>query len=86
MKKLTSLQIAEIIDGMSFKQAIEYCENELCAKRDPMGDDKIARFYYDGADNFYAFMFFASIDRKPYFTFATRPKFNFNHQIISYVS
>lgn len=85
-QQLTSAQIATTIDGMTYTAAIEYCEKELGAKRDPMGDSKIARFYYDGADNFHAFMFFASIDRKPYFHFATRPKFNFNHQIISYVS
>lgn len=86
MKILTSIQLANKIEGMNYQQAIEFCEKELNARRDSMGEDKIARFYYDGADDFYAFMFFASIDRKPYFTFATRPKFNFNHQIISYVS
>ena len=81
---LTSTQLANKIDGMNYEAAIKFCES-LGAKRDPMGDDKIARFYFDGADNFHAFMFFASVDHKPYFSKATRPKFNFNHQIISYV-
>lgn len=82
--QLTSLQIANAIDGMNYDAAIQYCES-FGAKRDPMGDNAIARFYYNGADDFYAFMFFKSVDYKPLLTRATRPKFNFNHQIISYI-
>lgn len=76
---LTSIQLANKIEGMNYNQAIAYCENELGAKRDPMGCDAIGRFYYDGADNFYAFCFFQSIDHTPILTKATRPKFNFNY-------
>lgn len=85
MKKLTSAQLAAKIDGMNYEAAIKYCIEELGAKRDPMGDNAIARFYYDGADDFYAFMFFKSIDHKPLLTRATCPKFNFNYLVISYV-
>lgn len=81
-KKLTSEQLADKIEGMGYKEAIKYCLNELSAKRDPMGCEAIARFYYEGADNFYSFMFFQSLDHQPILTKATRPKFNFNHQCV----
>lgn len=48
MKKL--IEIEETIKSLPFEAAIEWCVNELGAKREPMGHNSIARMKVERSD------------------------------------